>query len=82
MVHSNRQGRSQKFFYTEADNKDCARIFSHASLVDKPRPFSSVYRDRNNVESLLESRTVHKAVLSTLLTSSQGEASLRYKAIQ
>ena len=34
--------------------------------MDKPHPFSGVYRDRNNIESLLESRTVHKVVLLTL----------------
>ena len=28
-----------------------ARIFSHAPLGDKPRPFSGVYRNRNNVET-------------------------------
>ena len=50
--------------------------FSHAPFVDKPRPFSGVYCDRNNVESLLESRTVRKAVLSTLLTLSQRETSV------
>ena len=66
------QGRSQKYFYTEAGNKDCARIFNHAPSVDKPRPFSGVYRDRINVESLLESRMVRKAVL----LSSQRETSV------
>ena len=30
----------------------------------KPRPFSGVDCDRSNVESLLKSTTVHKAVLS------------------
>ena len=50
--------------------------FNHAPFVDKPRPFSDVYCDRNSVESLLESRTVRKAILSTLLTSSQRETSV------
>ena len=44
--------------------------------MDKPRPFSGVYRDRNDVQSLFEFRTVCKAVLSTLLTSSQRETSV------
>ena len=44
--------------------------------MNKPRPFSGVYRDRNNLESLLESRTVRKAVLSTLRTSSQRDIRL------
>ena len=47
-----------------ADNKDCARNFSLVSLGDKPCPFSGVDRDCSNVESLFESRTVCKAVLS------------------
>ena len=47
-----------------ADNKDCVRNLSLVPLGDKPRPFSDVDRDRSNVEILLESRTVRKAVLS------------------
>ena len=76
------QGRSQKFFYTEADNKDCARIFSHAPFVDKPRPFLDVYCDRNNVESLLESRTVRKAVLSVDVTYIISERDIRLALLE
>ena len=34
--------------------------------MDRPRPFSGVYHNCNDIESLLESRAVRKAVLSTL----------------
>ena len=61
---STSKGVAKVFFYTVADYKDYSRKFSLVPFGDKPRPFSGVDRHRSNVECLLESRTVRKAVLS------------------
>ena len=53
-----------KFFYTEAGNKDYVQFLVTPPNGTNHAHFRGVYRDCSNVESLLESRMVRKAVLS------------------